>query len=289
MSYRYKLLLLTLLLPGGKNSAQPPDSVVLNKRVMRGDLSGSYVTERNWWADAQEYLTVRGLAEARFRKKYAGGRQYEHYIHTQLGYASFPDSIWMKDADQLRVQLRWMNKGPRGGMHTWNVRFQTQWLSTWQYSETGRTWTAGFMNPAALEGGYAFSWDFLKNSNLMLTPAAFQLRVRPNKQGPASLQELPAITTRHADIYSRYGFSMSLNMEETFYKDVILLSHQSHLFCNAISAQQVQFECINRLCFRFLKYLQLRIDTSISYYPEQSLRLQYRQEVLVGIFYERRK
>lgn len=273
-------------------SAQPgveSDSVVMNRKTYRGDISGSYVTERNWWTDVQQYVTLKGLAEARFRKRYADGRQYEHFIHTQIGYAAFRDSIWLKDADVFRVQLRWISEGKRKTRQTWSLRFNTQWLSTWRYTETGRAWTAGFMNPSGLELGYAYSREFLENSSLMIHPAALQVRVIPNKMPMADGSEHPSVKAKHANIYSRYGCGVSLNMEETFYNDVILLSHQSHFFANAVSSRQIQLDCTTRICFRFLKYLQLRLETILNYDPEQSLRLQYRQEVLLGIFYECRK
>ena len=288
MHNRYIFLSALLLLPFMMN-AGGGDSILLKKSVWRGDVSGSYVTERNWWDEQRHFLTFKGLAEARYRKKTISGRQHEHFIHTQLGYAAYPDSIWIKDADILKIQLRWMSKGRYGALQTWSVRFQTQWLNTWNYTDNGRDWRAGFMNPAKIELGYAYSWDFLKNSSLMINPATLQVNVQPASSTQYQYIETPAISGKHANLYSRYGFSSVLTMEETFCDDVILLSHQSHLFFNAISPKQVQFDLYNRLCFRFLKYLQIRLETTLGYLPEQSLKLQYRQEVLLGIFYEKRK
>jgi len=45
----------------------------------------------------------------------------------------------------------------------------------------------------------------------------------------------------------------------------------------------------NRLSIRFLKVFQLRIESGLCYQPEQSKQLQYKQEVLLGIFYDYRK
>ncbi len=288
MPNRYTLFLLMLCwagwLPG-----QGSDSIRMKKSVWRGDLSGSYVTERNWWDEQLQFITVKSLAEARYRKKRQGGRQHEHYFHTQLGYAAFPDSVWVKDADIIRIQLKWMDKGKYGALQTWSVRFQSQWLTTWGYGDAGREWKAGFMNPAKFELSYAYSWDFLNSSNLMINPATLQVNVQPKSAILYNESETPAIKGRNANVYSRYGFSAVLSMEESFCDDVILLSHQSHLFFNALSPQHIQFDLYNRVCFRFLKYLQIRLETTLGYLPEQSLKLQYRQEVLLGIFYEKRK
>jgi hypothetical protein len=289
MHNRYIFLSLLLITWNMVLWAQSPDSVVMRRQLWRGDLSGSYVTERDWTGQAQNYIILKGLAEARFRKKLQSGWQHEHYVHTQLGYTAITDSIWMKSADILKIHLRWMEENKRKVIHTYSLRFQTQWLSTWRINENSRQWMAGFMNPSGLELGYSFSWYFLENSSLMLTPATLQLSVMPRTiLSPAAVED-PSIRLPHANMYSRYGFSGTLNIEESFYNNVLVLSHQSHLFCNAISAQKIQFDVSNRVSVRFLKYLQLRLDTSILYQPDQTSKLQYRQEVLLGIFYEKRK
>ena len=145
------------------------------------------------------------------------------------------------------------------------------------------------MNPAFIELGYSFTWDFLTNSNLMLTPATFQINIQPRKMQLIQQNEPPLLKSRHSNIYSRYGFSGYLTIDESFYKELLLLQHQTHIFFNALTAQQIQFDITNRVCIRFFKYLQLRLETSLMYFPDQSLQLQYRQEVLLGIFYEHRK
>lgn len=145
------------------------------------------------------------------------------------------------------------------------------------------------MNPAAITLGYSFTFDFLENSNLLIAPATLQVNIQPEQSTSMTFKERPLLKSKHSHIYSRYGFSAFLNMDEYFYKDFILLQHRSQFFLNAMSAQHIQFDISNRLCFRFLKYVQLRFDTTLTYLPEQTLKLQYKQEVLLGIFYEYRK
>lgn len=289
MHNRYILLSLLLIAWNTAVNGQSPDSVILRRQLWRGDLSGSYVTERDWTGQAGNYILLKGLAEARFRKKLMNGWQHEHYVHTQLGYTAITDSIWIKSADIVKIQLRWMEENNRKVMHTYSLRFQTQWLSTWRMNENSRQWMAGFMNPSGLELGYSFSWYFLENSSLMLTPATLQLSISPRNSYTMNNKEEPAAALKHANMYSRYGFSGTLNMEESFYDNVLVLSHQSHLFFNAISSEKIQFDISNRVSIRFLKYLQLRLDTQLLYQPEQLKKIQYRQEVLLGIFYEKRK
>lgn len=266
-----------------------PDSALFTSRTLRTDLSGSYITERTWWAEQQQAFFIKGLGETRYRKTFISGWRKDHFIHTQVGYTMLPDSGWVKNADAFKVHLRWIETGKKRLSHTYSVNMQTQWLNTWLLGPNGKKWVGGFMNPALLEVGYSFTWDFLKGSNLMLTPATLQVAIQPRDILSSGAAEKPAMSSRHSNVYSRYGFSAYVTIDESFYKDLLLLQHRSRVFFNAIAASQVQFDISNRLCIRFWKFLQVRLDTTLYYLPEQSLRLQYRQEVLLGIFYEYRK
>jgi hypothetical protein len=290
MLHRYMLVILLSLVPfAGKCFLCLSDSLLTRKQCMRGDVSGSFVTERNWWSEAQSTILLKCLAEARFRANYLSGWSHDHLFFTELGYCGFMDSSWIKNADILKLQFRWMEKGKRRLLHTYSIRFQTQWLNSWRYTQEQKSWQGGFMNPARLELGYSFTWQFYKNSCLHMTPATMQINVQPKLGAVSSLNEKPAFKTKHSDVYSRYGFSAQLAIDESYFNNILLWQQQSNLFFNALSRDQIQFDINNRLCFRFLKLFQLRLETTFTYFPEQSLKLQYRQEVLVGIFYEYRK
>lgn len=234
------------------------------------------------------YLFLKGMAEFRWRKKYGSGWRFDHYFISQTGYAVFSDSGWFKSADAFRIQLRWLEKSERRMTHTYSANLQSQWLNSWQSAGAEKVWQGGFMNPSLMEIGYSFTLSFLKNSNLLLTPATLQVNVQPRKiRAPGD--ESPFLKSGKSLVYTRYGFSGYLTIDESFYNNTLLLQHQSHLFFNALTTRQIQFDISNRICIRFLKYMQLRLETTLIYLPEQSLQIQYRQEVLLGIFYEKRK
>ncbi len=265
------------------------DSVLTKKMIVRADLSSSYTHEKTWWNGSQSFVLIKAYGEARFRKTVTSGWSRDHFVQTQLGYTSFIDSTWIKSTDAFKIHLRWMEKRSKKMTHTYFFQMQSQWMNTWQQTAEKKIWRGGFMNPAAITLGYSFSFDFLENSNLLVAPATLQLNIQPEQSTSIAFKERPLLKSKHSHIYSRYGFSAFLNMDEYFYKDFILLQHRSQFFLNAMTAQQIQFDISNRLCFRFLKYVQLRFDTTITYLPEQTLKLQYKQEVLLGIFYEYRK
>jgi hypothetical protein len=288
MHLRYKKFF-WLLLSFSQFAIAKEDSVLTKKTILRGDLSSSYTSEKSWWNDTQNYILIKAYGEARLRKTKASGWSHDHFIQTQLGYTRFIDSLWIKSTDAFKIHLRWAEKKSKNRMHSYFFQMQSQWINTWQHMAEQRIWKGGFMNPAAITLGYSFSFDFFENSNLLLAPATFQVNIQPEQSNSTAFKERPLLKAKGSHVYSRYGFSALLNIDEYFYKDFILWQHRSQLFFNALTAQQIQFNISNRLCFRFLKYVQLRFDTSLIYLPEQTLKLQYRQEVLLGIFYEYRK
>ena len=79
---------------------------------------------------------------------------------------------------------------------------------------------------------------------------------------------------------------MQLNVYEELYQKIILVENDSRLFFNALNRTAINFDFNNRIAIRFLKYLQLRFDLHLIYNPDYSKNLQYRQEVLLGVFYE---
>lgn len=288
MPHRYLLLLIQMLLIT-KNVEAGPDSVLTKKVVFRSDISASYTSEKSWWNDRQNLILVKASAEVRLRKSRASGWSHDHFMQTQVGYTRFIDSVWIKTSDAFKIQLRWNEKRSKKVNHTYQLQVQSQWLNSWAQTGAAKVWRGGFMNPSTVQVSYSFSWNFFKNSQLLLAPATLQVTTQPEKSTSFTFKERPFVTSKHSHIYSRYGFSAAVTIDEYFYQDFLCWQHRSQLFINAISAQQVQFDVSNRLCFRFLKYLQLRFDTTLIYLPEQTMRLQYKQEVLLGIFCEYRK
>jgi hypothetical protein len=283
------IILIILLLIDSKFVIANGDSVLTKKTVVRADISSSYTSEKSWWNDTQNYIIIKAYGEARFRKTKFSGWSHDHFVQTQLGYTSYIDSSWNKSNDSFKIHFRWMEKRSKKMTHTYFFQMQSQWFNTWQQADEQKVWKGGFMNPAAITLGYSFTFNFLENSNLLLAPATFQVNIQPQQSNSLAFNERPLLKAKDSHIYSRYGFSAFLNIDEYFYKDFILWQHRSQLFFNALTAQQIQFDISNRLCFRFFKYIQLRFDTSLTYLPEQTLKLQYKQEVLLGIFYEYRK
>lgn len=266
------------------------DSLVVRKNTIAGELSGSYIAERDPWNGEQASLSLKLLAEGRRRRSFSSGVSSDHHFLTALGYVAHRDSAWLKSNDQFRVTLRWNHRINERYSRSWNVMIQSQWLESKVFRDGRFEWTGGFLNPLRLEAAYGFTRQFMRSSALVLTPATIQVQVMPSKLiRSGSEDERPFMTVEESHVFTRYGFNGLLTIDESFFQGVLVWRNQSRLFMNAISSSHVQFDVYNRVCIRFLKVLQLRLDTVLQYAPETSLRLQYRQEVLLGVFYENKR
>lgn len=266
------------------------DSMVVRKNMFTGELSGSYAVERDPWNGERASVLLKALAEGRRRRVFGSGRSSDHQFLTTLGYVAHRDSVWLKSNDQFRLFFRWSNRINQRYSRSWNVMMQSQWLDNKVYREGRLQWSGGFLNPMRLEAAYGFTRQFMKSSSLVMTPATVQIQVMPSDLiRSGSEDERPFLTVKGSHVFTRYGLNGLLMIDESFFDGVLVWRNQSRVFMNAISANHVQFDIQNRLCVRFLKVLQLRLDTGIQYVPETSLRVQYRQEVLLGVFYENKR
>jgi len=282
----YTVIGLMVMLPGKLRA----DSLVVRKNMIAGELSGSYVVERDPWTGEQASMSLKFLVEGRRRRGFSLGRSSDHQFLTTLGYVTQRDSIWLKSNDQFRLIFRWNNRINDRYSRSWNVMIQSQWLDSRMFREGRFDWTGGFLNPLRLEAAYGFSRQFMKSGSLVLTPATIQVQVMPSKMMRTGAgDDRPFMTVEGSHVFTRYGFNGLLTIDESFFEGVLVWRNQSRFFMNAISSSHVQFDVHNRVCIRFLKVLQLRLDTVLQYAPETSLRLQYRQEVLLGVFYENKR
>lgn len=265
------------------------DSLLYRSFCLRSDLSGSYFTERSWYGDPQSVWALRGMADMRLRRKTNSGNTTDHTFNSQLGYSRAADTIWLKSADVFTLHLRWLQAPRRYASHGWSLRLRSQCINTFVPAEDGRRWAGGFFNPAQVEAGYTIGWRFFKNSLAQLHIASIQVDIQPRNRIASAEEKSPFFTTRHSTVTSRYGFTGNLLIDERFYGEALNWQHQSRIFLNALHPDHIQFEVSNRLSIRFLKVFQLRIESGLCYQPEQSKQLQYKQEVLLGIFYDYRK
>jgi hypothetical protein len=266
--------------------AQAKDSLSRIRLHFRGSTSAAITGQQNWYGNSEGAISLNAGADLRYKRK--NGVYYtDHRFRGEIGYLKPQEDQWRKNNDLLRLSLQWFKAENPGWKQGCSARLNTQWLSTWKITgeNNQEKWTAGFMNPFSLDCSYDFIRPIFKNSRLMLSLATLSLSAIPSKNSRLQQKDI-LIQTQHAHIRSRYGCSLQLFIDESFRDNTILLDHQSSIIANELSREGVHIDLQNRVCIKLFRYLQLRLDTRIIYEPQFSYKMQYRQEVLLGIFYE---
>ncbi|CAN5425008.1 hypothetical protein BH11BAC2_BH11BAC2_23010 [soil metagenome] len=272
------------------------DSVRTKFYWVNANAAASYIGQHNWSEETNSAISLLAAVNFRHRLKRSSGNAHEHSFRSEISYLNYADSTWIKGSDYLRVNLNWMSIPGKKITQTYSVYFSTQWLNSWTMiplaDQTRKSWSGGFMNPANMELSYGTTIELLKNSRLILSPATVKIQSRPRyplNPDPDKEKDKTLFITKHSYIRTEYGFSAQVNLFEQFCDDILLLENDSRFFFNALNKQGIHLDLSNRIAIRFLKFLQLRLDTKILYDPDYSMHFQYRQEVLLGVFYEHRK
>jgi hypothetical protein len=267
------------------------DSVVLRRFRVNPSLSFTYLQQNNWQTITNSAISVFSNISLRHTIQRTSGWRHDYLFQADLSYIHLSDSTWIKNTDLAKLNMQWYEpKGVRF-THTYGVLFITQFLNSYKLHQESerRYWSGGFLNPATLSLMYGINVNFLKNSKVDVNFASVKLDLLPRAL-EKNIQTVSIdnilVKTKHTYINSAYGFSAMLTMEESFFNNSLILENNSILFFNALNRAQINLDINNRIAIRFFKFMQLKFDTRIVYNPNESFKLQYRQEVLLGVFYE---
>lgn len=296
--YRFSLITLLLCIISidaysyVQDTSEKKDSIVSRFLLFNGSASASYSDQHNWDTDTRSSVSLSGNFQYRHRLKKFTGWGHDHCILSELSYHNLSDSTWIKGNDFLKINLNWKWDAGKKWLQSCRVYFTTQWMNSYSqnFENTGsKRWQSGFGNPLTLEAGYGISGYFWKNSDLSVQFATARINARPrlnyDKRNENEIDN-SLLVLPHSYIRSEYGFSAWLNIREVYWNESIIWENTSGLFFNALNRTSLNLDISNRFAYRFLKFMQVRFDTRILYDPAISYRMQYRQEILLGVFYE---
>ena len=141
------------------------------------------------------------------------------------------------------------------------------------------------MAPSTIELAYGFNWIIFDESNIAIAFATCRFDARPLVAARAD-DEDELFSMGKTVVYSEYGFSAQLYIKQEFFGKVLLWDHQGRYFYKALNKKGIHADVSNRFTIRFLKYLQLRLDSQFIYDPELSMKGSYKNEFLLGVFYD---
>ena len=255
-------------------------------------LSSSYTTSTNWQGRDLRNFSFVGNLQYR-HGALVGDNKHAHVVLADVGFQKFVDSIWVKSVDRLQVNLLWSTQGARI-KHSYSVLLNTQFLpsSTWKYdAELGRTTerrVGGLMRPFTLEAGYGAVITFWNTSNINFAFATLKLSGYPKESVAPIFRDATFIAAPSMNYYASYGFGMVTAINKPIGKHLLWINN-SKAFCNGFDKDHASFDFSNMLIVKLWKYIQFRFDTRLAYNPVLNYDIQFRQEALVGFFYERGK
>lgn len=269
----------------------PADSSAFRSSTLNASLSASYTTSKNWQStDFQNYALSSGLFWQDDLQ--SATRRHQFKVIADLSYLKFIDSVWVKGADRLQANFLW-SRTERKWTHSYALVFWTQFLpneATAFNSENStmeRHNVGGFCSPGGLELSYGATWYPWERSSIQFSFATAKITSAPK----ATLQDTGKehfAQSDHTVFDMSYGGSLLVNIDKAL-TDRINWLNTSRFFCNGLDRDHVNFEVINRVAIKLWKCLQLRFDTRLGYDPVVHYDLKFSQEIMLGVFYERRK
>ncbi|MBL0045374.1 MAG: hypothetical protein IPP33_13580 [Flavobacteriales bacterium] len=255
-------------------------------------MSASYTASQNWGSQSLKNYAFVGNVLYR-HNLFEGNRNHMHQVMADLGYLKFIDSVWVKNMDRVQANLLWSSTSKRFNQ-SYMVSFGTQFLPNtfadydFELNKPVERSVGGFLNPFILEAGYGAVFTFWNTSNVNFAFATIRLNSSPKELTPLPFAESNTLEGRHAYYFLTYGFSVAAAINKSFGQHVQWINN-TRLFGNGINRDHVNMDFSNMVVVKLWKYLQLRMDTRLAYNPMLNYNLQFRQEVLVGFFYERNK
>ena len=273
-----------------------PDSGVASARFVSslfyGALSASYAASDNWAGQNTHNYAVTSNVAYR-HNSFGTGWGHAHHFMADMGYLRFVDSTWVKNIDRLQTNFLWNGSGRRLNQ-SYAIAFASQFLpnKVMQYdfaeNRSKEQKVGGFLNPFTLDIGYGAVWTFWSTSNLNFAFATLRLSSSPKETTAPAFTDVHVVEGRNAYYFLTYGFSIAATVNRSFGQHVQWLNN-TRVFGNGMDRDHVNFDFSNMVIIKLWKYLQVRLDTRLAYNPMLNYNMQFRQEVLLGFFYERKR
>ncbi|HQV40073.1 MAG: hypothetical protein IPO60_15025 [Flavobacteriales bacterium] len=267
-------------------------STAITSSSLYGSLSASYASSSNWnGQNLRNFALVGNLLYT--HSLFAAKHGHLHQVMADLGYQKFVDSTWVKSIDRLQVNLLW-NKTSRKFNSSYSIAFGTQFMPDAvpeydpEQDKTVERSVGGFLNPFNLQLGYGLVFSFWEKSNINFAFATLQMSSSPKATTSPAFTGANVIEGKKAYYFMNYGFSVSTAINKNFGEHIQWINN-TRIFGNGLDRDHVNLQFSNMVIVKLWKYLQLRFDTRLAYSPMLNYKMQFRQEALIGFFYERNK
>lgn len=257
-----------------------------------GSFSASYASSSNWNGQNSRNFALQGNL-LYSHDLFANNHSHSHQFMADLGYLKFIDSTWQKSLDNVQINLLWNDNG-RKFNSSYTVSFNTQFLPSsypeydFEKDKLVEQSVGGVLNPFNLQIGYGGVFRFWGRSNINFAFATLQMSSSPKEFTSPTYADANVIEGKKAYYFMNYGFSVSTAINKNFGEHLQWVNN-TRIFGNGLDRDHVNLRFSNMVIVKLWKYLQLRFDTRLAYNPMLNYKMQFRQEALIGFFYERNK
>jgi hypothetical protein len=249
-------------------------------------FTGSFLHLQNWKGNALSSYSLGATSEYYSLEKMHYGEQLIS-VRQETSFTRFPDSVWVKAADRLEVQLI-SSKQSNQINHSWSLLGSTALFTGFDYftdPESGELYkksNSTFLLPADLEAGYGIAIQLPPNGFLNFSVATVRIRTEFGKNFE---DKHPLIKLKRGFIAIDYGFGMQGYYFFTPVKDSDVALN-SRIFVNGFNRNEVQGELSIKATYKIWKQLYFKGEMMLLYDPVTSYALQWKNELLVGLIFK---
>jgi hypothetical protein len=264
------------------------DTISYSSLRIVGNVSTSLTHHKNWGALDHSSLTFGGAMNV-WRVRDRSDLSTFHAFTMELGVTHLLDSLWLKSSDRVRVNLQF-RKSRKKKITNYSVLFCTQLFDGYALNKRGpqviKVQTESFLFPFKLEAGYGIAWNFWNRSTMNVSLATIRSRGFRKLFDSSSFEDEDKILkTKNGYIVMDYGMSGQWYIFKDIHESLEWTS-QGNFFVNGINRNEIGGDLSNKLTFTIWKYFKLMLDSRILYDSYRSYRLQIKNEILFGFFYD---
>ncbi len=291
----FKLFILIYLIPfysiAQTDSINHKDKIFTNYHI---SISGTFSAQHNWYDDDNNYKSVALLFNGDVTHRITSAKLKQNYsFRTNLGYLKILDSIWIKNNDYWRINAVITENQNKLFTHTYTITARSQYLNSYRYvynpdnDQSVKTKSATFFNPAIITLAYGLCYSFWDNNFINFNFAAVNFTTKPRFGKYLKSNDHELAKTKSMYLYAEYGMNIQTNISKDI-NPFTQWENYTYFFANGINKQQINLDFSNCVRFKFLKYMQFRVDTHILYDALYSTRLQYQLDFTIGLFWDKR-
>lgn len=268
------------------------NDTVIATRKFSVNLSSAFLNSSNWKGSSFSSFSTTVNSDF-YLANTTNNSNMVFTVKSDLGFTKFIDSIWNKHADKLYSQLIW-KKNKSKIDQSYAIAITAQMFNSYSYQYdaiqkvTSKTLTGSFFNPANFDAGYGIGISFWKNSIFNLSVASARIRIDPTINSSEMSNSLLLGSVRRGIILFDYGFSLQLLVLKSW-KEKFEINSSGKIFMEGFEFSHPHLDMSHKINYAIWKWLQLRADIRMVYDPSTSMKMQYRNELLFGVFYEASK